>query len=78
MSLNVQLCYINGETKDISIFLSDNIGEKKKQERQEDATWKCAGKVLKDNKTFGDYNIEKNDVIYSSTKNLGGVKYLQF
>lgn len=78
MSFNVQLCYINGETKDLAISLSENIGDKKKQERQEDATWKCSGRVLKDNKTFGDYKIEPNDVIYSSTKNLGGIKYLQF
>lgn len=75
MSFQVQLCYINGETKDLSISLDENIGEKKKSENQGDATWKSSGRVLKDNKTFGDYNIEKGDIIYSSTKNLGGIDY---
>ena len=72
MSLQVQLCFINGETKELTISPDENIGEKKTAENQGDATWKCVGRVLKDNKSFGDYNIEKNDIIYSSTKNLGG------
>ena len=72
MNLNVQLCYINWETKDLRILPSENIGDKKKQEKQEDSTWKCNGRILKDNKTFNDYNIEENDVIYSSRKNVGG------
>ena len=58
MNLNVQLCYINWETKDLRILPSENIGDKKKQEKQEDSTWKCNGRILKDNKTFNDYNIE--------------------
>ena len=72
MSLQVQLCFNNGETKELTISPDENIGEKKKAENQGDATWKCVGRVLKDNKSFGDYNIEKGDIIYSSTKNLGG------
>ena len=72
MSLNVKLCYINGKTKDLNILLSENIGEKKKQEKQEDSVWKCNGKVLKGNKTFSDYDIEENDIIYSSGKIVGG------
>lgn len=72
MSFQVQLCYINGETKELTISPDENIGEKKKIINQGEATWKCSGRVLKDNKIFGDYNIEKGDIIYSSTKNLGG------
>jgi hypothetical protein len=72
MSLQVELCFINGETKELTISPNENIGEKKKAENQGDATWKSSGKVLKDNKTFGEYNIEKGDIIYSSTRNLGG------
>ena len=72
MSFNVQLCYINGETKDLSISLSENIGERKKKENQEKAVWKCLGKVLKKEKEFGFYGIERGDIIYSSAKSLGG------
>ena len=72
MSFQVHLCFDNGQIKELTISPDENIGEKKKAENQENATWKCSGKVLKDNKSFGDYNIEKDDTIYTSTKNLGG------
>ena len=72
MSINVQLCYINGETKDLEISLSENIGERKIKEKQGDAVWKCIGKVLKNDKEFGFYGIERGDIIYSSTKSIGG------
>jgi hypothetical protein len=72
MSINVQLCYINGETKDLEISLSENIGERKKKENQENAIWKCLGKVLKKEKEFGFYGIERGDIIYSSAKSIGG------
>ena len=41
------------------------IGQANKQ-------WKCDGKVLKDDKTFSDYDIEEDDVIISSANNIGG------
>ena len=72
MSINVQLCYINGEIKDLEISLSENIGERKIKEKQGDAVWKCSGKVLKKEKEFGFYGIERGDIIYTSAKNLGG------
>ena len=72
MSINVQLCYINGETKDLEISLSENIGERKIKENQENAIWLLYGIVLRSEKEFGFYGIEADDVIISRTKNIGG------
>ena len=75
MSIKVQLCYINGETKDMEIMPSELVGDKKKSEHQEMATWKCSGKVLKNDKTFDFYDIEPKDIIYSSHKHHGGKNF---
>lgn len=72
MSKNVQLCYMNGEIQGISILLSENIGDKKRSNYQGNEVWKSCGKVLKDNKNFGDYDIQENDIIYTTAKNIGG------
>ena len=34
--------------------------------------WKYEGKVLKDDKTFSDYDIEEDDVITTSDRERGG------
>ena len=72
MSINVQLCYINGKTKNLEISLSENIGERKIKENQENAKWLLYGIVLRSEKEFGFYGIERGDIIYSSAKSLGG------
>ena len=72
MSINVQLCYINGEIKDLEISLSETIGERKIKENQENAVWKWDGIILKNEKEFGFYGIETGDIIISSNKHLGG------
>ena len=70
--MNVQLCYMNGEIQVISILSSEKIIDKKKSKLQENEVWKSSGKVLKDNKIFGDYDIRENDTIYTTAKNIGG------
>lgn len=76
MSLNLQISYDNGKSDYIRVSPSDKIGDVKKTlSNQEDAVWKWGNSTLKNTKTFGDYEFDDNDIIYSNQRNKGGKNY---
>ena len=76
MSVSVQLIDSRGRSNYISICLSDTIGKKKKELKQESGVWTYDGGVLKNEKTFGSYEISNNEIIITSQNLEGGIQYL--
>lgn len=74
MSVSVQLVDPKGRSNYISIILSDTVGKKKKELNQEDGVWTYDGGVLKNEKTFGSYDISNNEIIITSLNLEGGIK----
>lgn len=74
MNISVQLVDTTGKSSYISICLSDTIEKKKKELNQEKGVWTYDGGVLKNERTFESYDIEKDEVIITSQNLLGGIK----
>lgn len=74
MSVSVQLIDPKGRSNYISIILSDTVGNKKKELKQENGVWTYDGGVLKNEKTFGSYEISDNEIIITSLNLEGGIK----
>jgi len=74
MNVSVHLVDPKGKSSYISICLSDTVEKKKKELNQEDGIWTYDGGVLKNEKTFESYDIEKDEVIITSQEILGGIK----
>ena len=73
MSLEVQICFGNGKSEFITVSPSNKIKDiKAKINNQKDAVWKYENYILKNEKTFEDYEFEPNGIIYSNKKNTGG------
>ena len=56
----------------LSVYTYNTIGEGKAQYGSDDPQWKFMAKVLQNNKTFADYDIEDGDVITSNDRSEGG------
>lgn len=74
MSVSVQLVDGKGRSNYISICLSDTIGKKKKELKQENGVWTYDGGVLKNEKTFGSYEFSGDEVIVTSLNLEGGIE----
>ncbi len=74
MSVSVQLVDPKGISRYISICLSDTVGKKKRELNQEKGVWTYDGGVLKNERTFGSYEIDKDEVIMTSLFLVGGIK----
>lgn len=73
MSINVFLVDRKGDSRPISICLSDTIGNTKNVLKETNAIWKFDGEVLKNERTFQSYDIEKNDKITTNSFHQGGI-----
>ena len=58
-----------GRVKSIVVDTSDTISRGKSEYGNRNAQWKFNGQVLRDEKTFSDYNIKDGDYIRSIEKN---------
>ena len=74
MSVSVQLVDGKGRSNYRSICLSDTIGKKKKELKQENGVWTYDGGVLKNEKTFGSYEFSGDEVIVTSLNLEGGIE----
>ncbi len=70
--MRIKLSNSKGREKIFEVNENMTIEEAKKMIGQANNLWKYGGKVLKDDKTFSDYDIEEDDVIISSANNVGG------
>ena len=71
--MRIKLIDFRGRKKTFEVDENMTIGEAKKMIGQADNyKWKCDGKVLKNDKTFSDYDIEEDDVIISNDRERGG------
>ena len=70
--MRIKLSNSKGRVKIFEVNENMTIEEAKKMIGQANNLWKYGGKVLKDDKTFSDYDIEEDDVIISSANNVGG------
>ena len=59
-------------SKSIVVGTSDTISKGKSLYGNGNAQWKLDGQVLRDEKTFSDYNVEDGDYIQSNERSRGG------
>ena len=77
MNIIVYITGNNGEHLPLKVNTSDKILKGKKLANQENANWKYNGDVLKNDKTFDDYDIENEDTIISNYKVHGGINIIK-
>lgn len=78
MSFNIKISDGKGHIRNLKVNNSDTIESAKTAAGYTPTNswkWKFDGRVLKDDKTIGYYNIEEDDVIIVSTNQPGGDFY---
>lgn len=69
--ITINIMKYNGESKSIVVDISDTISRGKSLYGNESVQWIFNGEVLKDEKTFSDYDIEEGDRIISNERIRG-------
>ena len=78
MSFNIKISDGKGQIRNLKVNNSDTIGSAKTAAGYTPTnswTWIIGGKVLRDDKTIGYYNLEENDFIVVSKNLIGGDFY---
>ena len=70
--MRIRLTDTKGRTKTFEFDKNMTIGEAKEMIDQVDNQWKFDGEILKDDKTFSDYDIEDDNEITTNDRSLGG------
>ena len=70
--MRIILIDVRGTTKTFEVDKNMTIEKAKEMIGQADKQWRYDGEVLKDDKTFSDYDIEEDDVITTSDRERGG------
>lgn len=73
MSVNIFVMDRRGNKIPKTICLSEKIGKVKADLNEAGAKWKFDGELLKDERTFISYSIEKDDVITTNSFHVGGI-----
>ena len=73
MSVNIFFMDRRGNKIPKTICLSEKIGKVKADFKESDNLWRFDGELLKDERTFISYNIEKDDVINTNNIHFGGI-----
>ncbi len=63
--ITIIIMNLKGDKKSIVVDISDTISRGKSLYGNESYRWKFEGELLKDEKTFSDYDIEDGDYIIS-------------
>lgn len=72
--ITIIISNMNGRKSNLAIWTTDTISRGKELYGQGDPQWKYDGEVLKNDKKFSDYGIEKDDIIISNDRSRGGNK----
>ena len=74
---HIKIIIKNLANREVSLYVYtyNTIGDGKAQYGFDDPQWKFMAKVLLNDKTFADYDIEDGDIIISNDRSEGGNKF---
>ena len=70
--MRIKLIDVKGRTTEVEVDKNMTIEKAKKMIGQADKQWRYDGEVLKDDKTFSDYDIEEGCYITTIDRSMGG------